>query len=178
MNEEEKSAATRLDHYMPVWHFREVHSVPVKASREEVLRVTKEATWKEAPAARFLLLFTKNQISSDSRIVDDFAKDGKNTLEIGESELVYGGIGTDAGPIESDRPLSEIFREFDEPGHTKIVFNFRYLDGRLFTETRVFLTDEERKRQFGRYWRIIRIPSGMTRLSLLHAVQRRVRAAA
>jgi hypothetical protein len=44
------------------------------------------------------------------------------------------------------------------------------------TETRIVGTDRVARRAFGRYWRIIRGPSGLIRHSWLAAIDRRARA--
>ncbi|WP_392892853.1 hypothetical protein [Streptomyces sp. LN699] len=163
-----------IDRYMPDWHFRERHWVKVGAPREEVLRAAREMTWREAPVARILLAFTRNKLRPDGRVLDDFAMGGDTVLELSDSELVYGGIGSQAGPVSPDRPMAEVFRDYAEPGCTKVVFTLHLARGVLSTETRIWATDEETRRRFGRYWKVIRIPSGMIRIALLSAIKRRV----
>ncbi|MET9610098.1 hypothetical protein ABZZ17_34345 [Streptomyces sp. NPDC006512] len=174
MTEKKDAERTIVDRYMPEWHFREQHWIAVKAPREEVMLAAREMTWREAPVARFLFRFTKSRLSADGRVLDDFAKDGDTVLELSDDELVYGGIGSQAGPVTPDRPMAEVFAQYAEPGCTKAVFTMRYADGILSTETRILATDEATRRRFGRYWKAIRIPSGIVRLSFLSAVKRRV----
>lgn len=54
-------------------------------------------------------------------------------------------------------------------------FSVRSADGHteLTTETRVLTTDPVARRQFGRYWRVIRPGSAMIRRSWLGAAKRR-----
>ncbi|MFI5770960.1 hypothetical protein ACIA74_20835 [Streptomyces sp. NPDC051658] len=174
MTGDTKSEATLLDHHMPIWHFRERHWVAVSAPRDEVLRAAREMTWREAPVARFFLAFTRNKLQADGRVLDDFAMGGDTVLELSDDELLYGGIGSQAGPVRPDRPMPEVFRDYAEPGCTKVGFNMHYADGVLTTETRIFATDEQTRRNFGRYWFLIRIPSGIIRIALLSAIKRRV----
>ncbi|MGW3204468.1 hypothetical protein [Streptomyces sp. NPDC001135] len=174
MSDETESATTLIDRHMPEWHFRERHWVAVSAPREEVLRAAREITWREAPVARFFLAFTRNRLRPDGRVLDDFAMGGDTVLEESDDELLYGGIGSQAGPVRPRRPMREVLRDYAEPGCTKVVFNMRYADGILSTETRVSATDERTRRSFGRYWHLIRIPSGIIRIALLSAVKRRV----
>ncbi|MFD0277043.1 hypothetical protein ACFVHB_24480 [Kitasatospora sp. NPDC127111] len=163
-----------IDRYMPEWHFREHHWVKVSAAPGEVLGAARELTWREAPVARALLAFTKNRLRPDGRVLDDFAMGGDTVLELSEGELVYGGIGSPAGPVRPDRPMAEVFGAYAEPGCTKVVFTLRCAGGILSTETRILATDEPTRRSFGRYWAAIRIPSGMIRIALLAALKRRV----
>ncbi|MFD5071670.1 hypothetical protein ACFWNC_27660 [Streptomyces sp. NPDC058369] len=169
-----KSEATLLDRHMPQWHSRERHWVAVSAPREEVLRAAREMTWREAPVARFFLAFTRNKLRADGKVLDDFAMGGDTVLELSDEELLYGGIGSQAGPVRPDRPMHEVFRDYAEPGCTKVAFNMHYAAGVLTTETRIYATDERTRRNFGRYWFLIRIPSGMIRIALLSAIKRRV----
>ncbi|MFI9824524.1 hypothetical protein ACIHFC_29340 [Streptomyces sp. NPDC052013] len=159
---------------MPHWHFRERHWVAVSAPREEVLRAAREITWREAPVARFLLAFTRNKLRPEGRVLDDFAMGGDTVLALTDDELLYGGIGSQAGPVRPEQPMHEALRDYAEPGCTKVVFNMRYAGGILSTETRILATDERTRRSFGRYWRLIRFPSGIIRIALLSAVKRRV----
>jgi hypothetical protein len=175
MTQSDAITAPRLDHFMPVWHFREFHSLALDAPPEAVLKAAREVTWQEAPVARLFLLFTRNEIKGGGRILDQFAAGGDTVLATTEDEFVYGGIGSDAGPHTPERPMAEVFREFEEPGYTKVGFNVRYADGKLTTETRIFATDARTRGRFGRYWLLIRIPSGLIRLALLHAIKQRVR---
>lgn len=163
-----------VDRYMPEWHFREHHWVAVTAPPEEVLAAAREMTWREAPVARFLLAFTKNRLRPEGRVLDDFAMGGETVLALSDRELVYGGIGSPAGPVTPGRPMAEVFRDYAEPGCTKVVFTLRCAGGVLSTETRILATDDAAKRSFGRYWKVIRIPSGMIRIALLAAVKKRV----
>ncbi|MFF0572206.1 hypothetical protein ACFYT7_31855 [Streptomyces sp. NPDC004041] len=174
MTEDRKSEKTLLDQHMPKWHFREHHWVAVDAPCDEVLQAAQEITWRQAPVARFLLTFTRNKLHPDGRVLDDFAMGGDTVLALNETELLYGGIGSQAGPVTPDRPMSEVFHDYREPGCTKVGFNMRYADGVLSTETRILATDEKTRRSFGHYWAVIRIPSGLIRIALLAAVKRQV----
>ncbi|WP_069816859.1 hypothetical protein [Streptomyces sp. TP-A0874] len=176
MTENKKLPVTELDRFMPVWHFREYHSLRIDAPTEAVIQAAQEATWKEAPVARFFLLFTRNEIKGETRILDQFAADGQTVLSVGGNEFVYGGIGSDEGPHQPERPMAEAYRDFEEPGYTKVGFNVRYADGVLSSETRIYATDTETRNRFGRYWMIIRGPSGLTRKALLKAIKQRVQA--
>jgi hypothetical protein len=69
------------------------------------------------------------------------------------------------------------FEAFDEPGYAKAVMDFTARpEGtatRLRTETRIHVTDEDSRRAFGRYWRVVRAGSGLIRLEWLRAAKRR-----
>ena len=65
------------------------------------------------------------------------------------------------------------FAPFDRPGYAKLAIDWRLERGVLSTETRVFLTDEESRRKFRRYWLLIRPWSGLIRRVWLKAIARR-----
>jgi hypothetical protein len=54
-----------------------------------------------------------------------------------------------------------------------MALGFHALDGLLTTETRVLLTDDEARRRFARYWRVVGPLSALTRGSWLAAAKRR-----
>jgi len=168
------TADSHLDHFMPNWHYGEYHALSIDAPTETVMAAAREVTWDEAPIARFFLIFTRNQIRGGRRIFDDFAGEGQQVLALTDNELVYGGIGSDEGPATLDRPIAEVFKDFDDPSQRKSGFNIRFNNGTLSTETRILAMDEEMRKSFGRYWVIIRIPSGIIRMALLRAVKSRV----
>jgi hypothetical protein len=69
------------------------------------------------------------------------------------------------------------FVAFSQPGFTKVAMNFSFhpVDGstRVATETRILATDPDTRTRFQRYWRVVRIGSGIIRWDLLRAIKRR-----
>jgi hypothetical protein len=76
----------------------------------------------------------------------------------------------------------EAFLAHDAPRSARVAATIEAIDlggaTLLVTETRVAGTDAAADRTFGRYWRVIRGPSGLIRRSWLAAIERRARAAA
>jgi hypothetical protein len=68
------------------------------------------------------------------------------------------------------------FETFDEPRYAKMALGFHAADGVLTTETRVLLTDDEARRRFALYWRVVGPLSSATRRSWLAAAKRRASA--
>ncbi|MGX7824527.1 hypothetical protein ACTG9Q_05505 [Actinokineospora sp. 24-640] len=171
----ETSAGTtpaRIDHFLPEWHFTEVHDLPIPASPATVLDAVTGLTLREAPFAFLLLSITKSKPKPEHRVVGDI--DPKYLLDRTDNELVFGGMGSAGGePPSLIGPVREVFRDFAEPGYNKICLNFRCVDGILRTETRIWCTSEEARRDFRRYWFVIRLGSGLIRLSMLRAIKRR-----
>jgi hypothetical protein len=74
------------------------------------------------------------------------------------------------GPLTVDEIVA-----FDQPGWLKYGMDFRLdalHDGRTLvtTTTRCAATDEQARRRFARYWRVIRPFSGLVRRDMLHAL--------
>lgn len=98
----------------------------------------------------------------------------------GRAYAVYGAAGrfwSPAGnePVTLDGPGS--FLAFDEPRMAKTAFSIEVLahggHSEVVTETRIVGTDAAARRAFGRYWLLIRGPSGLIRRSWLAAIDRR-----
>ncbi len=165
--------ATRLDHFLPEWHFNEVHELAIDAPSDVILRAVTDLTLREAPLAFMLLRLTKSKPNKDHRVVGDIGEE--YLLDRTDDELVFGGIGSSHGSPPLDQPVKEALLDFDKPGYNKLGLNFLCRDGVLRTETRVFCTDRKARRDFALYWTVIRLGSGAIRLSLLNAIRRRAR---
>jgi hypothetical protein len=161
----------RLDHYLPEWHFNEVHAITVDAPRDTIMRAVTDLTLGEAPLAFLLLQLTKSRPAKDHRVVGDIA--AEHLLDRTDDELVFGGIGSSHGSPPIEGPVGDALRTFDGPGYNKLGLNFVCRDGVLRTETRVYCTDRKSRRDFALYWAVIRLGSGAIRLSLLNAIRRR-----
>ena len=87
----------------------------------------------------------------------------------------WGGSGRATEVVEPIEPAD--FAAFEAPGFAKAVMNFhaRAVDGGtlLTTETRIRGTDEEARRRFRRYWRVVMPGSALIRRAWLRAIRRR-----
>ncbi|HEU4898843.1 MAG TPA: nitroreductase/quinone reductase family protein [Actinomycetota bacterium] len=113
------------------------------------------------------------------RLADDLA--GLGFSRLGETpgvELLWGQVSRPwkplAGSIGPPR-TAEAFAGFDQPGFAKIAFSLRvdpHGEGAsvLTLETRVALTDEQSRRRFRRYWRLIGPFSALIRRLALRQV--------
>lgn len=171
-----------LDGYLPEWHHRERHQVPVDATPAAVLAALDTVTWAEAPVFGLLMgmragLTGRHRGGRAARpVLEGFTGIGFAELARDRQEAVFGGIGrpwSPSGGMLRGRDIAA----FDEPGWAKMAINFRADGAALTTETRVWLTDERARRLFRRYWLVIRPFSGLTRHSWLGAVRRHAQAA-
>lgn len=167
-----------LDGLMPVWHRRERHRLPIDAPARLVLTAAADTTWGEVPVFRAMMVAAalgRRRFPVDQRILELFLSNGFAVLHHDDQELVVGGIERISRrqpvvPLTDD--AAERFRDFAEPTHLKLAFNFHHRDGVLATETRVFGTDRRARRLFAVYWFVIRAGSGLIRRLWLRGIRR------
>jgi hypothetical protein len=179
-----------LDEFLPGHDANEVHSIRVAAQPARVLAAARELTSREVPllvglmALRtlpaVLLRRSPFRLRRDLRrpILAQATRRGFVVLAERPDELVLGIVGrfwTSTGGVERVSP--DDFVAFDAPGFAKAVMNFhvRAVDGDtlLTTETRIRGTDEEARRRFRRYWRVVMPGSALIRRAWLRAIRRR-----
>jgi hypothetical protein len=168
---------------------REVHERFVAAAPEAVWRALREVSADELVVTRPLMALRGLPVRGRrgrSRprgrpFVDAFLAQGFGLLAEEEDRvLVAGGIGRpwrlNGGESAAFTGADE-FAAFAEPGWVRMALSFELApEGagtRLRTETRVAPTDAGAARAFARYWRVIRLPSGLIRHDLLRAIARR-----
>src|SRR5215203_4625828 len=155
-----RNVAVPLDEFLPDYDVNEVHSTRVAAPPDLVLTAVRELTSRDAP------------------LVDQFTRGGFVVLAERPDELVVGAVGrfwTSDGGVK--RVSGADFVAFDAPGYAKAVMNFhaRAVSGGtvLTTETRIQGTDEEARRRFRRYWRVVMPGSAAIRRAWLQALRKR-----
>jgi hypothetical protein len=74
---------------------------------------------------------------------------------------------------------AQAFAQHQDAGTVKVAFSIEVAESGastlVTTETRIVGTDRAARRAFGRYWLVIRGPSGLIRRSWLAAIDRRSR---
>lgn len=171
-----------LDEVIPRWHFRKhAHRVRIDGDAEDVLQAVMEVTWAEVPLFNSLLrVASLGRVRRDAArpVVGEFLSGGFTVLARDERQLVLAAVsgGEPFPPDDAHGARAAWFRAYAEPASTKVAFDFRFVDGVLSTETRVCGTDEKARVRFRRYWTLIRLPAGLVRREILHAVRRRVEA--
>jgi hypothetical protein len=174
-----------LDEFLREYHFNEVHTTQVAASPGAALAAARSVTPREVPVMMTLMalrtlprLFRGERMSLRQPLVDQLLGAGFVLLAERADELVAGVVGrfwrADGGVRRVSR---DDFVAFREPGFAKGVVDFRVRgDGAgtlLTTETRVWCTDEDARRSFGRYWRVVHPGSALIRREWLWAIRRR-----
>lgn len=177
---------TRLDEFLPVWHFRERHSITVDAPPQLVYRELKEVRAEEITFFQTLtwirrggralpesILNARSQrplleIATQSGFIY-LAEDAPKEIVIGTAVVCPRGHNTELTP--------ELFKSALAPGFVLGAFNFVVSPtGKgtsiVTTETRVFATSDRARRRFA-VWFLIHPGSAIIRRMWLRAVRRR-----
>jgi hypothetical protein len=180
---------TLLDDVMAVYDVRSRHTIRVGASPATVYRAAREADLGRPALVQAMLGLRvapawlgsavrgfrwSVETSSGRRSVG--AVNFTLIAEVPDNEFVLGIMGrfwTLSGGVIPASP--ERFRELPPAGLAQAVWNFRVEPSgngtELSTETRVRCADPATRRQFMRYWRLIRLGSGLMRRSMLRHIR-------
>jgi hypothetical protein len=121
-----------IDEVLPHYDVHEVHSIACGRTLDEALATPLAAD----PVVR--VLFRLRGLRTDGTIADLFARMRFDEVAREENEVVFAGSGT---PWRG--------------GRVSFAMNFRREGGDLSTETRVQAVDDDARRVFLRYWRVI-----------------------
>lgn len=177
-----------IDDHLPQADFAERHALRVHAPPERAYAAARRLDLGGSIVVRTLFalrslpgLFTRKggrgQKGLDTTM-EGLLRNGFVLLdERPPREFVLGLAGrfwTPTGGIERIDPAE--FAVFDAPGMAVAAWNFTVLptdEGSLVaTETRVRCTDDAARRSFARYWRVVRLFSGLIRMEALRAIRR------
>ncbi|MGH9442575.1 MAG: hypothetical protein ACRD16_09910 [Thermoanaerobaculia bacterium] len=178
---------SELDRLVPVYQFRERHSIGIRASKERADVAIRKVTAKEIFLFRTLTWIRRRGRRCAECILNP--PPGAPILEVATRsnflrladvpgrELV---LGTAVIRPKSRPRLSspEEFQTVRQPGYAVAAMNFAIGDGppgecTVTTETRVFATDAASRRRFGLYWAMILPGSAFLRKMWLRAIKRR-----
>ena len=165
-----------IDDFLPKYDFIETHDIKIRASSENVIGTINEIDFCESPIIR-TLMFLRRMPGAKMRL-RDLRKTNFEILGKRDDELLLGLAGklwTLTGKLQ--KVNANNFREFDEKGFAKAVWNFsvdsKGNETRLRTETRVRCLDDESRRSFGFYWTFIQPFSGLIRREMLKIVKKK-----
>jgi hypothetical protein len=177
-----------IDDHLPNADFAERHALRVHAPPERAYAAARRLDLSGSLLVKALFglrslpgLFTGKGLRRGEGLgttMDRLLRNGFVLLdERPPHEFVLGLVGrfwTPAGGIE--RIDAAKLRGFDKPGMAVAAWNFTILptdEGSLVaTETRVRCTDDDARRSFGRYWRVVKPFSGLIRMEALRAIRR------
>jgi hypothetical protein len=177
-----------IDDFLPHAEFAERHAMRMRAMPERAYAAARRLDLGRSPIVRTLFalrslpaLFARGGYRGERALgmdVEALVRSGFVLLgERPPNEFVLGLVGrfwTPSGAIERIHPAE--FAVYDRPGMAVAAWNFTVLptdEGSLVaTETRVRCTDDDARRAFRRYWRVVRPFSGLIRMEALRAVRR------
>lgn len=178
---------TRLDEFMPVWQFRERHTIRIDAPPARVFEAIRNVRASEISLFNTLTWIRRGGRALPESILN--AGDSTPLLEVATSsgfvyladdapnEVVIGTLVV-APPGARAALTPEMFKTPLAPGFAIAAMNFAVApdgpNGSLVsTETRVFASDPAARQRFARYWRVIYPGSALIRRMWLRAVERR-----
>ncbi|MEO5896767.1 MAG: hypothetical protein ABIS06_13800 [Vicinamibacterales bacterium] len=185
--------ASLLDHWMPSYDVVSRHELRCRASPARVYEAARTLDLGASTLVRLLVgiraipgvighvLFTGSNTPTPSSTSGRRVGRIPFTLlaEDPGREFVFGLMGqfwTPTGRIVKG-VTAETFRSPPMRGTAQAMWNFRIepceAGSRLLTETRVRCADDDSRRQFLRYWRVVRIGSSITRWSMLRQIRSR-----
>lgn len=169
---------------MPVSDASEFHQTLVRAPIQQVYDALHTTDLAGSPLVRLLLGLrglTSNwgagqnrpQLNLDAIMKGGFVLLGENA----PNEIALGLAGRFWTLSGTRCKLTRVeFRDFDEPGYAKAVWNFSLVREseevtRLATETRILCLDADSRRRFRLYWSLIGPFSALIRREVLRAVR-------
>ena len=167
MAEDEAGSLRPLDEFMPAYEFSERHAISIAAESADVDLALRGVTFGEVPLMRALLrLRGLGRPAADQTVLGAISRRARTLADV-PGEGVVLSLGGRFWRVRGDG---------EEPPAAAVI-DFRVEPGRLTTETRVHVDDLGSRRRFGRYWRVVRPFSGLTRILLLRAAKWRAEAA-
>ena len=180
-------AETRLDEFVPVWQFRERHTIRIAAPPARVFEAIRSVRANEITLFKTLTWIRRGGRSVPESILN--AGDSTPLLGVATRngfiyladdaprELVVGTVVV-APPGARGVLTPETFKTQLPPGFALAAMNFLVTPegpnaSLVSTETRVFANSASARRRFARYWRMIYPGSALIRLMWLRAVERR-----
>jgi hypothetical protein len=180
-------AASRLDEFAPAWQFREFHTLRIAASPVRVFDAIRQVRADEIALFHTLTWIRRGgqplpesilNAGSRESLIDVATRTGFVRLaDEAPRELVIGTVVL-APERTRGKTTLQTFRTPPGPGFALAAMNFVVAaDGPtaslVSTETRVFATSPEARRQFAAYWRVIYPGSAIIRRMWLRAIERR-----
>jgi hypothetical protein len=181
-----------IDSILPDTEFSDTISVTVNASPDAILGAAMQVTANDMPVAKFLgiLRYLPGRLLGRKPATDDAAPFLQTLLSNGTvildeepgREIVFGSAGkyhqlTDQEP--QPFKTADDYHAFHDPPYQQLVMSLRVeptsapLLNRLVLEHRTHPLSEESRRNFRRYWRVIKPSGAFVTKQLLRAIKRR-----
>lgn len=174
-----------IDEFLDVYDFSERHETKIRASRERVYAAVNTAELTDSWIIWGLFALRGLGWSNRAKKLTLREMTGSGFAILGEKpneEILLGLAGKFWTPTGQLQKIdSGNFREFNEKGFAKAVWNFS-LDETggetlLKTETRIRCLDEESRQSFALYWTLIKPFSGLIRTEMLRIIKEKAETA-
>jgi len=166
-----------IDLFLPEYDFSETHDIEIRATAETVFRTLNEIDLCESSVVRWL--FRLRGMPREKMTLREMRRLRFEMLGASENREILLGLAGRFWTIRGDlqKINSNNFREFDQKGFAKAVWDFSLNETngetRLTTETRIKCLDAESRRSFGFYWTFIQPFSALIRKEILKTVKRK-----
>jgi len=166
-----------IDSFLPEYDFSETHDIKIRATAENVFRALSEIDLCESAVIRWL--FRLRGLPAQGLTLRELKQLRFETLGESENRELLLGLAGRFWTIRGDlrKISSQNFREFNEQGFAKAVWNFSLFEAggetRLTTETRIKCLGASSRKKFGFYWTLIQPFSALIRKEILKAVKQR-----
>ena len=180
---------TRLDEFMPVYQFHELHSTDVPGQCDKAYGAIQSVTADEILFCKTLVRIRRFGRSTSANILNPPPDEPiihlatrTSFLKLAEQpgrELVLGTLVlAPHGWRPPAHATREDFKALHAPGFAVAAMNFLLVDEgvhacRVSTETRVYATDPTSCRRFAAYWRVMYPGSALIRRMWLRAIRKR-----
>jgi hypothetical protein len=172
---------------MPVWQFRERHTIRVAAPPSRVFDAIRRVRADEIRLFRMLTWIRRGGraippgiLNPGSRepLLDVATQNGFVRLADDEPRELVVGTVIIAPPGQRGTLTPDVFRRDLPPGFALATMNFVVEEegpgrSRVSTETRVCANNPSARRRFAAYWRVIYPGSALIRVMWLRAIERR-----
>lgn len=168
-----------IDEFLPAFDFSERHETKIRASAAKVYAAVNTAELTDSWIIWSLFALRGLGWSQPSKKLTLREMTGSGFAILGETpneEILLGLAGkfwTLGGNLQ--KVDAGNFREFNEKGFAKAVWNFSLSENNgeteLKTETRIRCLDEDSRQSFALYWTIIKPFSGLIRTEMLRIIK-------
>jgi len=166
-----------IDSFLPEYDFSETHDIKIRATAGNVFRALSEVDLCDSAIVRWL--FRLRGLPTRAMTLREMRRLRFEVLGESENRELLLGLAGKFWTVKGDlRPInSQDFREFNEQGFAKAVWNFSLGETagetRLTTETRIKCLDAASRKKFGFYWTFIQPFSALIRKEILKAIKRK-----
>jgi hypothetical protein len=164
-----------IDKYLKHFDFNEIHDIFVHEKPQQVYRVVKGLNLRDSSIVR--LLFSIRGLPGGALM--DLTRIGFILLDESPGKELVLGLVTQPWKYRPEllKVHPEEFHTFNENGYVKVAWNICLSEcedknTRVYTETRVYCTNDEARRKFSLYWLFIAPFSGLIRVIMLNLIRR------